>query len=146
MNANIKKRLEQIEASFGPPSILGIWAHDNGRPTFHQLAGFDMSIERWFKTGELPRDIEFVGVICTPESDRLWTPGPERRQPHEFTPTPEQLHESWEPFPDDLHPGAVKQLEKMIEQSFYSFINGQLRGMNGPLPPHEQRRELYPHG
>lgn len=145
MRADLRKRIEQIEAGFGPPTIMGIWAHDNGRPTYHRLSGLDLDLERWFKTGELPKGAEFMGVMCTAESERLWTPGPERRQPWEFIPTEEQLHEGWEPFPE-LHPNTLRQFEKMLELGYYTFIDGQLRGMNGPLLPKEQRKELYPHG
>jgi hypothetical protein len=86
-----------------------------------------------------------MGVIAIPESERLWRSEPERIQPWEFVPTDEQLHEGWKSFPE-LHPKTLEQLEKMRQVGFYSFIDGQLRGMNGPLPPKEQRRELYPYG
>jgi len=145
MRAEIRKRLEEIEAGFGPPTIMGLWAHDNGRPTFHQLKALGMNLERWFATGELPKGTEFMGVICTPESERLWTPEPERREPWEFTPTEAELHERWEPFPE-LHPDTLKQFRKMQELGYYTFINGALMGMNGPLPLSEQRRDLYPLG
>ncbi len=145
MRADLRKRIEQIEAGFGPPTIMGMWAHDNGRPTYHQLVAKDMSLERWFKTGVLPQKVQFVAVIHLDERERLWRPGPERLQPWEFTATEEEMHEVWTPFPE-LHPETVKQFQKMLELPFYSFVGGQFLGMNGSLPPKEQRRELYPHG
>lgn len=145
MRTDLKRRIDQVEAGFSPPTVMGIWAHQDGTPTYHRLNGLYLDLERWFKTGELPKKVEFIGVIAMPEPERLWKPEPERRQPWEFAATEEQLQADWRPFPT-LHPSTLKQFRRMLEQSYYCFVDGQLRGMNGPLPPKEQRRELYPHG
>lgn len=146
MGADLRKRIEQVEAGFGPPTIMGLWAHRDGTPVYHRLSALDMDLDRWLRTGELPKNAEFMGVIAVDEAERHYRPEPERTQPYEFVATDEQLDDHWTPFPD-LHPDALRQFQRMLEVGgFYTFVQGQLRGMNGPLPPSEQRRELYPHG
>ncbi len=142
--ADLKRRLDEVAAAFGAAVVMGIWAHDDGTPTYHQLSAKGMSLERWFRTGNLPDPVQFVAVMHVAEAERLWRPGPEREL-WDLTPTDEQLHELWTPFPT-LHPDTIKHFQKMLELPFYSFIGGQFLGMNGPLLPKEQRRELYPHG
>ena len=139
--ADLLKRLDDVETALGRPVVLGMWAHENGRPTYHHLAAKGLDLARWFETGELPQKVQFVAVMHCEESERLYVP--EGRD--QFVPSEAELHEGWEPFPT-LHLNALKHFQKMLELPFYNFHGGQLNGMNGPLNPDEQRTELYPHG
>ncbi len=137
--ADLLKRLDDVETALGRPVVLGMWAHENGRPTYHHLAAKGLDLARWFETGELPQKVQFVAVMHVDESERLWTPDGREQ----FEVTDEEQAAYWQPFPE-LHPDTVKQFQKMLELPFYNFHGGQLNGMNGPLP--EQKRSLYPHG
>lgn len=110
--------------------------HGVGRAFLVQVAGVAGA------PGTLPSNVRFVAVMHLSESERLYRPGPEQLK---FTTYEEELHGGWEPFPP-LHPNTLQQFQKMLELPFYSFFGGQFHGMNGPLPPTNQRRELYPHG
>ena len=137
--ADLLKRLDNVAAALGSPVIMGLWAHENGCPTYHHLAAKGMNLEAWFKTGQLPERVQFFAVMHCEESERLYVP--EGRD--QFVPSEVELHEGWEPFPT-LHPDALKHFQKMLELPFYSFFANQLHGMNGPL--NTQDRSLYPHG
>lgn len=131
MSSGLRMRLAKIEAAQSPPTLWGDFVHENGRPTRHQFWSESLDVERWFATGELPKNVG-VFVMC-------WTENQMGR------------YDDWEPFPT-LHPGTVKMLEKMI--TFTETVNGPpyffdghvFRGVGGVLPPHEQVRELRPHG
>ncbi len=131
MNANLRQRLAKIEATQTPPTLWGDFLHEDGRPTQHDFWGKRLDLERWFATGELPKDVG-VFVLC-------WTEGQMRR------------YDGWQPFPE-LHPDAIKMLEKIITFTttvhgvMYYFDGRVFRGVGGVLPPHEQVRELRPHG
>lgn len=138
--ADLKKRLDGVAAALGSPVIMGEWAHQDGRPTYHHLAAKGTSLEAWFRTGKLPDRVQFFAVLHVDESERLYVPDREQ-----FRVTNEEITAYWQPFPE-LHPDTVKQFGRMLELPFYSFVGGTFLGMNGPLPPDEQRTELYPHG
>ena len=139
--SDLIKRLDDVEAALGRPVIMGEWAHSDGVPTYHHLASKGLNLQTWFETGQLPDRVQFFCVMHVDESERLYVP--EGRE--QFKVTDEEQAAYWEPFPA-LHRDTVKQFQRMLELPFYNFHGEQLNGMNGPLPPSEQKRELYPHG
>ena len=141
MRSDLSKRLDEVAAALGSPVVMGMWAHADGIPTYHHLAAKGLDLARWFESGELPQKVQFVAVMHVDESERLWTPDGREQ----FEVTDEEQTAYWLPFPE-LHKDTVRQFQKMLELPFYSFISGQFLGMNGPLPPNDQRRELYPYG
>ena len=48
--ADLLKRLDDVETALGRPVVLGMWAHENGRPTYHHLAAKGIeSRTAWFE-------------------------------------------------------------------------------------------------